>query len=77
MAKRARQARACWREAHAIEGTLAEIYVRRRGISCTLPSMLRFHAACWHGATARTLPAMVALVDEGDGFAVRRTYLAP
>jgi len=40
-----------------------------------LPAALRFHPEAWHGATARRIPALVALVNGGDGFAVHRTYL--
>jgi hypothetical protein len=73
--KRQSQARALWMGAQPIDGTLAEAYLRSRGITCLLPAILRFDPICWHGATARRLPAMVALVEGGDGFAVHRTYL--
>lgn len=75
-AKRERQARAVWDEAAPICGTPAETYLRRRGITCDLPATLRFHPDCWHGPTARRWPALVALVEGGDGFAVHRTYVA-
>ena len=75
-AKRSAQAQALWREAQPIHGTLAETYLRGRGISCPLPDTLRFAPACWH-ATGKRLPALVALVEGGDGFAVHRTYLRP
>lgn len=75
--KRARQAHRLWQDAHPVSGTLAETYLRGRGITCPLPDTLRFHPECWHGATARRLPAMVALVEGGEGVAVHRTYLAP
>jgi len=74
--KRSRQARAVWADAKPITGTLATTYLRGRGITCPLPETLRFHPACWH-PTAKRLPALVALVDGGEGFAVHRTYLAP
>jgi len=73
--KRAAQAERLWREAQPIAGTVAEAYLRGRGITCPLPPTLRFHPACWHGPTARRWPALVALVEGGDGFAVHRTYL--
>ena len=76
-AKRARQAERCWQEAQPIAGTLAECYLRGRGITCPLPDTLRFHPSCWHGATASRHPALVALVEGGDGFALHRTYLRP
>lgn len=74
--KKARQALGIWTEAQPIGGTVAETYLRGRGITCPLPETLRFHPECWHGATAKRLPAMVARIDGAEGFAVHRTYLA-
>lgn len=74
--KRARQARAVWDDAQPIAGTVAETYLRGRGITCALPPTLRFAPSCWH-ASAQRFPALVALVEGGDGFAVHRTYLRP
>ena len=76
-ARRAAQAERCWREAKPIAGTLAERYLRARGITAQLGEALRFHPACWHGPTARRHPAMVARVEGADGFAIHRTYFAP
>ena len=67
--RRAAQARACWEEALPIDGTPAESYLRGRGITCPMPGTLRFHPACWHGATARRLPALVAVVEGAVGSA--------
>lgn len=75
-AKRERQAHRLWQEAQPIGGTVAETYLRGRGITCPIPETLRFHPACWH-KSARRLPALVALVEGGEGFAVHRTYLLP
>ncbi len=75
-AKRAAQAHRLWQEAQPISGTLAESYLRGRGIYCPLPETLRFLSACWH-PTAKRFPAMLALVDGAIGCAVHRTYLAP
>ena len=72
--KRAAQAHGLWRDAMPIAGTLAEAYLRGRAITCPLPDTLRFAPSCWH-ATARRFPAIVALVEGGEGFAVHRTYL--
>ena len=72
--KKARQARAVWHEALPIQGTIAERYLRARGITCALPETLRFHPACWH-PTAKKMPAMVALVEGAGLPAVHRTYL--
>ena len=60
-----------------IVGTIAETYLRGRGITCPLPvDALRFHPACWH-SSGKHLPAMVARVLGSDGYAVHRTYLKP
>ncbi|WP_416914321.1 DUF7146 domain-containing protein [Seohaeicola sp.] len=74
-AKRARQAQTLWREAEPIRGTVVETYLRGRGITCDPPPVLRFHPEAWHGPTARRLPALVALVEGGQSFAVHRTWL--
>ena len=75
--KRADQAKRLWQEAQPIAGTVAETYLRGRGITCALPDALRFHPEAWHGPTAKRYPALVALVDGAEGFAVHRTYLRP
>ena len=72
--KKERQALAIWREAQPIRDTIAEAYLRGRGIACDLPESLRFHPTCWH-PSAQRLPAMVAQVDGAERFAVHRTYL--
>jgi hypothetical protein len=74
-ARRGRQASALWSGAVPVGGTVAETYLRHRGIACALPDTLRFHPACWHGPTARRWPALVARVDGGAAFAVHRTWL--
>lgn len=73
--KRARQAERLWHESQPIAGTVAAHYLQNRAIACGLPNILRFHPECWHGPTAKRYPAMVALVEGGDAFAVHRTYL--
>lgn len=75
LAKRERQARALWMEAQPIGCTPADAYLRSRGITCPLPATLRFHPACWHREAKLGLPAMLALVEGGSGFAVHRTWL--
>lgn len=73
--KRAAQAKQVWTEALPISGTLAETYLRGRGITSDLPKALRFHGSCFHGPTAKRYPAMVAAVKGGSFPAVHRTYL--
>ncbi len=72
--KQEEHALACWREAVPIQGTVAETYLRHRGITADLPETLRFHPECWHMTRTR-LPAMVALVERAARLAVHRTYL--
>lgn len=66
---------ACWMEARPITGTIAEAYLRGRGITCDLPETLRFHPSCWHPKSV-PLPAMVAIVEGSERFAIHRTYLS-
>lgn len=75
--KRERQAIRLWREAHSIKETSAETYLRGRGITCLLPTTLRFHPEVWHGPSAKCLPAMIALVEGSKRFALHRTYFRP
>jgi hypothetical protein len=73
--KRAEQAKRLWQEAQPIAGTVAEAYLRGRGIACPLPATLRFHPEAWHGPTARRWPALVAWVQGAGAAAVHRTWL--
>lgn len=75
--KRAAQAKRLWEEAQPIGGTVAETYLRGRGITCPLPPTLRFHEHCWHGATAKRYPALISAVQGAHLPAVHRTYLSP
>ena len=75
--KRACQARRVWQEARPIPGTLAETYLRGRGITCPLPDTLRYIGNCWH-QTGQRYPALISYVrnkGKAPGFAVHRTYL--
>jgi len=67
-----------WSETAAIGGTLAERYLRARGIVGALPATLRFHARLRH-AHGDVLPAMIARVDAVDGrpLGLHRTFLDP
>lgn len=73
-----------WRSAVAIEGTPAEAYLRRRGITIPLPSSLRFarlkppaESGVAEASGRGLLPAMVALVSGTDGepAGIQRTFL--
>lgn len=75
--RKADNAKRLWQEAQPIAGTLAETYLRGRGITGPLPPTLRFHGAVWHGPTAKRYPAMVAAVQGAGLPAVHRTYLRP
>lgn len=74
--RRQKQAEKVWRSTLPISGTIAESYLRGRGITCPLPETLRSLPDCWH-VSAQRLPAMIARVEGGDGFAIHRTYLLP
>ncbi|MEP3636372.1 MAG: toprim domain-containing protein [Paracoccaceae bacterium] len=66
------RARATWQSAKPIAGTIAEIYLRGRKISCPLPNNLRFHHSAYHGPSAQSLRAMIANVQPTGG--IHRTF---
>lgn len=69
-----------WRSSKPISGTLAEDYLRARGLSPPFPRALRFNPATilGSGADRRTMPAMIAAVENDLGLvAVQRTFLDP
>lgn len=70
-------ARAIWREACPAKGTLAESYLRWRGLSVAIPPTIRF-ASLRYGQRGREYPCLVAAVSGDDGrlCGIQRTYLA-
>ena len=67
-----------WRSAVPAPGTLAETYLRTRGIGITIPPSIRFHPRLKH-PTGGDWPGLVALVTRGpDGqpLAIHRTFLS-
>lgn len=76
--RRLDRARRIWREAVPAEGTLAEVYLRGRGIRHGLPPSLRFAPRCWHDLERRELPALIGGVQGpgGELVGVWRIYLA-
>ena len=67
-----------------VPGTLADTYLRSRGITQGgASSALRFHPTCWHRDEGQTRsiprPALIAAVTDGAGVCqgVHRTWLAP
>ena len=72
-----------WRYCKPIAGSLAEVYLHHRGITCPLPAKsLRFHPRLFYkaydDAPVETWPAMVAAVtdDKGEITGAHRTWLA-
>ncbi|WP_208433250.1 DUF7146 domain-containing protein [Bartonella taylorii] len=72
--QKAERAKAIWLQSKPIKNTLAETYLRMRGITCELSADLRFHDKCPH-PLGMTLPALVALVKGAGSFAIHRTFL--
>ena len=71
-------ARRLWQASRPITGTLAEAYLRARGLSEPFSPALRFNAATilGSGAQKRIMPAMIAAVENDLGVvAVQRTFL--
>jgi putative DNA primase/helicase len=67
-----------WRSAVPAEGTLAEKYLRHRGIALAIPPTLRFIPAVEY-MTCVSFPAMVAAVQAADRrlIAIQITFLHP
>lgn len=73
------RARRIWRESHPADNTLAERYLRQRGLNASLPAALRFHPSCWHVPVSAAHPAMIGKITVGEEdqlVAVHRTFLA-
>jgi hypothetical protein len=72
-------ARAIWRCAEPIAGTLGELYLRSRAIILDPPASLRFAPKLYHPRSTRRFPAMVAAISDNAGkvTAVLKTFLAP
>jgi hypothetical protein len=74
-------ARRVWDEAEPIRSSAAEGYFSSRGMfywqhdDCH-PRTLRCHPHLLHGPSGRYFPALLGLVEGGEGFAIHRTYLA-
>ncbi|AXQ94006.1 toprim domain-containing protein [Cereibacter azotoformans] len=65
------KARNLWERSRPITGTKGERYLRSRGITCPLPSSLRWAVDAYHAPSARYVSAMVADVNSGG---VHRTF---
>ncbi len=65
------KARSLWDIAKPIDGTHAETYLRGRGITCAMPSALRFVPDIYHAPSNSWCAAMVADVSTGG---VHRTF---
>lgn len=83
-ARRRRQGVGVWQAAIPIAGTLAETYLRSRGIVMALPDTVRFaRLPYWCQDTgeqlATDMPALVCALQNGAGdlVGVQRIYLAP
>lgn len=66
-----------WEASQPIAGTLAETYLRNRGIVCDLPADLRFLPRAKHRQSGKHFPCMLAAIRRfGKIIAVHRTFLA-
>jgi hypothetical protein len=70
-------ARRNWGCSVEIDGTPGERYFRDRGITITLPGVLRFHPAVWRSDHPAGAPAILAAVVDvhGDQQAIHRTWI--
>ncbi len=79
----AEAAQRLWAISRPIAGTIAETYLRRRGVAtCRDFNSLRFHPRCFYrpddGISTETWPALIAAVTDASGniTGVQRTWLA-
>lgn len=75
---RLEHARAIWNNARPAAGTLAEAYLRWRGLHVPVPPSIRYVPDMFHSVVRRTFPALVAAVQDSGGrvTAVQRIFLA-
>ncbi len=66
-----------WLASKPLAGTVAERYLKIRGLQPPWPIWLRYAAALKHGPTGLILPGLVAGITDGGGnfVAIHRTYL--
>jgi putative DNA primase/helicase len=67
-----------WYDSLCIAGSVAETYMRTRGITLSLPPSLRFHPRMKH-PSGGVWPVLVALVTDGETglpIAIHRTFIA-
>ena len=74
---RQRAAKDIWLASKPLAGTVAELYLKGRGLQPPWPRWLRYAAALKHGPTGLILPGLVAGITDGGGnfVAIHRTYL--
>lgn len=74
--ERRQAAQDIWDRGRSIVGTLAEAYLRARGIKLPPSDQLRYVPALKHSQERRMLPALIARVSGDRGLcAIQRTYL--
>jgi DNA primase len=75
--ERVEEARVIWRAASPASGTLAETYLRYRGLDLPIPETIRF-ARLPYGARGPLHPCLVAVITGPDNrlSGIQRTYLA-
>lgn len=71
------EARAIWRSAEVVHGTLAETYLRSRGIDIRIPETIRF-TRLRYGRSGRLHPCLIAAIAGPDNrlSGIQRTYLS-
>lgn len=74
---RSKEAQSIWNNALPAAGTLAETYLRARGISIPLPPAIRFQRLPYGGSEA--LPCLIAAIQShcGEVIGIQRIWLAP
>lgn len=76
-ADRIAEAKAIWRAAEQAKGTLAETYLRSRGLHMRIPESIRF-ARLSYGTKGSEYPVLIACIASADNklIGIQRTYLS-
>jgi hypothetical protein len=61
--ERAARAKGFWDQGLSLAGTPGEVYLKTRGISCVLPSCLRFVPHFYHKESKRQWPCVLAAIE--------------
>lgn len=69
-----------WSQTQSAENTPVQAYLRGRGITCSIPSDIRYHLLLRHSRSGKEFPAMVAAIRHSlsnEIIGIHRTWILP